>query len=250
MVTNPRYFEGIGEIVSVEQNTTDGKWYGIDSIGRAVIVQNDSKEWVIYDRPTEFVASTDLIEQIPDDILTEIPQDQITRINKDGETLPWGIIDEKHPYEDSDFAHLYISGYALGTYIYYSESGRSFNELVFEVPLKYERLVVILDLPDQTNRYSNIFSIINNDFTNLVQKPLTFHDYMNLLVNSPIRGMQMVQAIQINNADKPNASSSDTKLDQALKPMIDGLRSDIAVSSSYEYGIISSWSFIPESLFK
>jgi len=98
---NPGYFEGVGEIVEIEQH--EGSWYGIDTVGRAEIVFNGS-EWVKFDRPI-FGADfenyggdvMDLYDlrynfDIDDLNLDEVPASEIKTLTNTGGTLiNWGF---------------------------------------------------------------------------------------------------------------------------------------------------------------
>lgn len=174
---NPGEFEGVGTIASIEQNPADGKWYGIDTMGRAEIV-NEKGEWIKYERPIGIDTLDRYKSYIPDELLGDLNQEKITRLygslenvplffppqtptqnstNSDSESLPWGLVKtEINPSNNN--IHYYFSGYPLGTFNFirkYEGGQQSFTFMLFEIPLKYGRQILMVNLIHPENQIGN-----------------------------------------------------------------------------------------------
>jgi hypothetical protein len=160
-----------GAMTEVELH--EGKMYGIDTIGRAMVVKNDSGEWVKYERP---IHGADFEHFYPESSririvfntenldLSEIPAEKIVRFtNEDGSNVNWGYISgtyswaklgipetEPMPMDEKVYSAEF-SGYFLGLIsgdITFSSDNFAKKVpviyYVIEVPLKYERQIFVI----------------------------------------------------------------------------------------------------------
>jgi hypothetical protein len=203
---NPGTFEGVGVIASVEQNPADGKWYGIDSMGRAEIVLENGV-WTLYERPVDISMQVDESENlIPEAFLKEVNQSEITRLNDGGVELPWGLIRQVKPEDGYDYTNNYISGYALGAYPE-KDSYQSWIVFVFEVPLKYSRQILAFEVANATFAYNVSFIPASGDIQKLDQNPLVWNLLSKILLNPVIRGKRMVVVFPTNICSDPDAAT-------------------------------------------
>lgn len=230
---NPSFFEGVGEIASVEEH--EGKWYGIDTIGRAEIVQNDKGEWVKYERPIEFVGYPGVFDSIPKELLEDVDQKNITRLNDNGTPLEWGVV----KVDDSPGIgkHFYASGYPLGTYDYYFPAYKQSSKfLLFEVPFRYTRQLLSYNIFAQNTVFSELSVIpASGNIQEVHRKAETYTTLMSMLSNPDIRGHQQVLAFQAGIDEE-----SPMKLGDSL---VDG----IAMSVAWVQMLSRAW--IEESFF-
>lgn len=223
---NPGTFEGVGEIASVEEH--DGRWYGIDTVGRAMIVQENG-EWVVFERPIGIETDGYTKEyQIPAEYLKETNQSEIVRFNKDGSPLPWGIVEEEKPYEGYSFAHEFISGYILGA-DYFMTGPQKWTVLVFEVPQKYNRQIMVIPIVTDTYSYSSLYLIPpSGNIEEMKQHGMTWDVISKVFMDQKIIGKQVVIAMAVNYCDTPNSecpqgeSESDAIRVELMKSMNNG----------------------------
>jgi len=168
----------VGEIVSVELH--EGKMYGIDTVDRAMVVRNESGEWVKFERPilgasfNEYRIKSGTVEttysfgDFPISLLKDIPSSQIRRmVDSQLESIPWGyqkgsyswkdsVPKESDPLPESNFIHeANFSGYFLGVIegaisIKTEEISKTFSiqpYYIFEIPHKYERQIIVIYNP-------------------------------------------------------------------------------------------------------
>jgi hypothetical protein len=151
----------VGAITAIELH--EGKMYGIDTMERAMVVKNDSGEWVKYERPIVGLSSQYSdgyfninFEMDNGNLLQEINSSGIERmVDVDGQKLDWGYQkgsfsaiglglkeDDPLPLETGYFANF--TGRFIGTGLGKIE-GFDINPkfVVFEIPLKYERQILI-----------------------------------------------------------------------------------------------------------
>ncbi|MEL7590298.1 MAG: hypothetical protein AAGU17_03255 [Anaerolineaceae bacterium] len=261
---NPKTFEGVGVISSIEQNPADGKWYGIDTLGRAEIIYN-GKEWVKYDRPIKIAGPFEWDSDRPQDLLGDINQEEVFRLNNAGEPLQWGIVKEWHPFDGYTFGHVYVSGYPLGVFEISNPKNTARRVLLLEVPLRYQRQIIEFGLVDQPDSEMNLFlipssgDIQNLDLTKLQHKYILYHKLMNDLSNPELRGQQVVLAFQENELDVPEHLMGEmspsvlayyTKSDHELQRLRDALKDGLATDAVTGVSTIPSWVFVPDKFIK
>ena len=174
-----------GEIVAVEDYK--GSTYGLDPDNLARVVYDREKgEWVKYERPVRIAARSPFKEIIPEnlieDIKREIPNGQVVRLkDQEGKDLKWGYIfevadpekgnhkEERKSYlreEDykravaADYTGYLVSGYPVGVFQDDKwNSGQKDYQVLFEIPLKYQRLIVPFTVSNSPSRYGQFLNL-------------------------------------------------------------------------------------------
>lgn len=249
--TNPRFVEGIGNIISVVQRESDKKWYGVNELGMAVTIQNDKDEWVPYDRPMKLaqngntdplitLESLGLTEIKPEDVtrlkggvldvewlptMTHYTTDELKRVHDD--VLPFGIVSEEKPYENSTehpewkgITNFYISGINRGASktIHNSANQIAYKYLIYEVPLQFESQIILILLPDQKyNANDGVFLVPDSkNVQDANRHSMTDHDVMIALSANKSVGDQLVIALQMYD-EQPQYFDACTQLVTGLK---------------------------------
>lgn len=132
--------EGTREIGMVEQH--EGSWYGIDTYDRAVVKLNEQGEWEEYVRPIVVSAYDSMpINTIADIAETDtLPTEEIRFIDSENNLVPFGYLYSK---EVSSTEFAYFSGIVRGGLQFADAGGQVWQLYVVEIPLKYERQIVI-----------------------------------------------------------------------------------------------------------
>lgn len=198
-----------GSIAYVEVH--DGKMHGIDTADRAVVVKDDSGEWVKFERPV-FGADFDNFTYDDGEITTiskidstglnlnEINIEDIERMyDIGGNIVEWGSVMDGY------------SGYFIGivhtSAVYKNDkTGRTVETpgfgmmYVFEIPHKYDRQIILInnaDLPDES--YSTSFiDKKGNVVYSTVFSPLQLDDFLTKNMIS-LRGQQCVITLSMKN---------------------------------------------------
>lgn len=225
--------EEIGEISSFDKHK--GEWYGIDAYGRAVVRLNEAGEWVNYERPILIAAApyyVDIQKEISQEMLLEFKQEDILRLVDDGENeIPYGYLFEKVFYKDEKptYFHIFVSGYSLGTFYPITSyiGGPSPCWMVFEIPLRYERQIMLFLLPDQTNSFRNLYFIpASRNINERERHPRLFKGVLEALSKPEAIGNQMVLAFQIK---KPETHPMNKKYNEAWEKLATALKQQKAV---------------------
>jgi hypothetical protein len=243
--------EEIGEISSFDKH--EGEWYGIDTYGRAVVRLNEVGEWVNYERPVLITAPTDYVdmrEGIPQEMLPELKQEDVLRLVDDGgNEIPYGYLFEKAYYKDEKpvYFHIFISGYPLGTFhrtdIYIS--GPLSRWMLFEIPLRYERQIILFLLPHQTNSFSNLYFIpASRNINERERHPRLFKGVLEALSKPEAIGNQMVLAFQIK---EPETHPMSKKYNEAWEELTVALKQQKAAEVDALF--TSSFTWADGSLF-
>ena len=181
----------------------EGAWYGINSSNRAVVKLNNEGEWEEYVRPLNIaLQSRSFPEGLPQDalaLLEELDEEQELRlVDSQGSEFPYGYLYEWSHYEDGHATHVFVSGYTLGTVDYVMNDWRTYWTL-FEVPLRYERQILVFSLPNQTDTYLNLYLIpASRNVDERFQRPRPWADLIRATEMPQAIGNQMVLAFQTN----------------------------------------------------
>jgi hypothetical protein len=144
--------EGMGEIAFTEEH--EGRQYAIDIYNRAVAVYNEeSREWVSYTRSVEIVnLKESMADQIPPGLLEEVTPENLQRVTDSrGTPIPFGYLFEFQTYyEDGDLREIpMLSGYLLGGFYSAENPRQPWWGVLFEIPNRYTRQVLLLVRPSQ-----------------------------------------------------------------------------------------------------
>jgi hypothetical protein len=225
---NPGFFEGVGEIASVEEH--NGKWYGIDTVGRAEIVQSPSGEWIKYNRPMGVIFPQVYKDITSANIPEDLNQDEIKRLtggalvlplggvkvpsqeeltSLQNEPLPFGVVLKEQPISKGDYAltHVFVSGYPLGKVAleHKLHAGVFVGFLAFAIPMRYETEVLLFYIENQPGNLNEMWVIPDSSNVQKVDWRSTPNSVIEkALYSSKALGQQIVIAFQINFPDTPD----------------------------------------------
>jgi hypothetical protein len=226
--------EGTTEISFFDKHNEE--WYAIDVYGRAVVKLNEGGEWEKYERPVRIARWENIQESFPSDITEELsPREVIRLVGDEGETIPYGYLFERSPYDDGKPTHVFVSGHSLGMFVRETPVGHH-PILAFEVSVRYERQIIFIIIPDQTNSFSNLDLIpISRNINEKKRHPKSFHELGVALSKSEAVGSQMVIAFQIRNRD-------DTKVyNDALEELVTALKKGEGASVNAMFTPSCAW---------
>ena len=208
----------------------EGKMYGIDTADRAVVVRNEETgEWEKFDRPMGITTNYNYIFQIPSQFsLEEIAIGEITRLNENGKSVPWGVITKEQPVLYSSFAHVYISGYPLGTYdIEPYNDGRVFRIFVYEIPQKYCRQIISVFLNTKESNHGKYIEILSIPSSNNIMDRNEYiskgNEVRNILSNPDLRGKQIILGFQTNKCDIVECPQEELENDYFILKLIESI---------------------------
>jgi len=229
----------------------EGAWYGINSSNRAVVKLNNEGEWEEYVRPLNIaLTSEDFPEGLPQDalaLLEELDEEQELRlVDNQGSEFPYGYLYEFSHSEDGHATRVFVSGYTLGTVDYVMRGYRLYWTL-FEVPLRYERQILIFSLPsiNQTDTYLNLYLIpASRNVDERFQQPRPWADLIRATEMPQAIGNQMVLAFQTNESSSEMRSIYNDAWDE----LVANLRRGEALAVEADF--FPSFTWADETLFE
>lgn len=203
---------GVNEIAFLDKH--QGDWYGITHSDRAVVKLVGGR-WERYQRPVEVAYPSysypggEGLPPLPE----EMDENKVQRLfDSQGNEVPFGYLFDVSPNEDGRPTHVFVSGYPLGFFEHgypstFPEDLRDpthrFNGMIFEIPLRYERLLLITGVGGSTsgtNIFPNLHLIpASRNINERRRQPATYVDIRDAFLNSGPFGNQMVFAFQTKN---------------------------------------------------
>jgi hypothetical protein len=101
-----------------------------------------------------------MAEQIPQQLLEEVPPENLRRITDSrGTAIPYGYLFEyRSSTQDGRLREIpLVSGYILGAFYSTENFVAPWWGVLFEIPNRYSRQVLLLVIPNQTSSYSNSY---------------------------------------------------------------------------------------------
>lgn len=268
--------EAIGPVIEVEEH--EGAWYGIDTIGRAMVTRNEAGEWVNYERPVYGLEKkgTDYVSYaiwdarvgipgyadrseiripviVPGGLLESLPQDQIIRLMDGDSELPWGIIDEMKP---GKFTHMFVSGYAAGSVPWPKEGKKLLSDLdsflVVVIPHRYADQAVLVSMSNSPRTFHNLFAIpassVDIDINEMDHVYMSWGRLAEFMKAERIVGHQIVFAFQMRYGEAELGFYK--KFDERAEKLVEAIREGTDYQAFTGHQMFYSWLWVPEDLLK
>jgi len=203
------------------------------------ITEAPETEGVLLAFPPRFISE----EEIPPDYQRELTQEEIIRLfDSEGNVVDFGYYGEWRPYEEEglshpnyNLTHLFVSGYSRGVF---QDLRNGHFWVVLEIPLNNGRQIMLANVPNQTDNFTNLRAI--PDSRNIDESRRALHSWAELAValgRPEAIGNQFIWGFQI-----------EPENDMAGR-FAESIRMGRAIDLNFDQIVGTSFAWIDENLF-
>lgn len=183
--------EGIGEVLYFEKHNRE--WFGIDQHDRAISRRIEDK-WGVYFREIKIVSLPYVLNELIIGAVENISSENEMRLmNQQGDSLEYGVLFKGEVALDENRTEqlVYLSGIFAGGFYFMDK----WPMLRFEIPLKYQRIIMQVQIPAETY-YSHLYIWPSNKNFNTVslaeEQRIQDGDILRLISDQEALGNQLV----------------------------------------------------------